>query len=106
MELPLPSLQAYNRPMKSSYELAMERYAAKEGAETPLTEEQKKRLAAIDEKYRAKIAEREIFLNPKIAQAQAAGQRRDADDIRRQLGSEKARLEEERDAEKEAIRKG
>lgn len=92
--------------MKSSYELAMERLAAKDGAEKPLTEEKKKKLAEIDEKYRAKIAEREIFLNQKLVQAQSAGQFRDADDIRKQLANERSRLEDERDAQKEKVRRG
>lgn len=91
--------------MKSSYELAMERFADKNGDSKPVTEELKAQLAAIDEKFRAKIAEREIFLAPKIATAQAMGKRADAEDIRKQLASEKARLEEEREAAKEAARK-
>lgn len=90
--------------MKSSYELAMERLAAKEGDRKVVTEEQKARLAEIDEKYQAKIAEREVFLKPKIAAAQATGNRSEASSISRQLASEKARLEEEREEKKNEIR--
>ena len=90
--------------MKSAYELAMERLAAQEGASKPLTDEQKAQLSAIDDKYKAKIAEREIFLTQKLVQAQTSGQFQDVDDIRRQLANEKARLEEERDAAKDKIR--
>ena len=91
--------------MKSAYELAMERLAASGEDSQPLSDEQKTQMAEIDEKYRAKIAERELFLTPKLAQAQATGQFSDAEDIRKQLVNEKARLEEEREAEKEKIRK-
>ena len=44
--------------MKSSYELAMERMG---GGDKPLSEEQKAKIAEIDSKYKAKIAERKIF---------------------------------------------
>ncbi|EDY84008.1 hypothetical protein VDG1235_3635 [Verrucomicrobiia bacterium DG1235] len=91
--------------MKSAYELAMERLAAKDGDHKPVTEEQKAKLAEIDEKYRAKIAEREVFLTPKLASAQASGNLPEAEDIRKQLANEKARLEEEREEKKEAVRK-
>ena len=46
--------------MKSSYELAMERMG--EGDNKPLTDEQKAKIAEIDSRYKAKIAERKIFL--------------------------------------------
>lgn len=91
--------------MKSAYELAMERLSASEGESKPLTEELKAALAAVDEKYRAKIAEREVFLTPKIAAAHASGNQREAEDIRKQLVNERAALEEEREAKKEALRK-
>ena len=92
--------------MKSSYELAMERLAAKEGASKPLSDAQRAQLAELDEKYRAKIAEREIFLNQKLVEANAKGQFKDAEAIRKQLSSERVRLEEEREAAKERVRKG
>lgn len=82
----------------------MERLAASGDKSQPLSDEQKAQMAEIDEKYRAKVAERELFLTPKLAQAQATGQFADAEDIRKQLVNEKARLEEEREAEKEKIR--
>ena len=58
--------------MKTAYELAMERLTSKE-PERKLTPEQKKKLAEVDETYRAKMAERETFLGAKIAGAKAAG---------------------------------
>lgn len=90
--------------MKSAYELAMERLAAKDGEQTPLSEEQKRQLAEIDEKYKAKIAEREVFLAPKLAEAEASGNLTEAEDLRKQLVNERARLEEEREEKKDDVR--
>ena len=52
--------------MKSAYELAMERLNSEDPQEKTLTDEQKLALSEIDEKYRAKAAEREIFLEQKL----------------------------------------
>ena len=49
--------------MKSSYELAMERMG---GGDKPLNEKQKAKIAEIDSKYKAKIAERKIFLEKSV----------------------------------------
>jgi hypothetical protein len=92
--------------MKSAYELAMERLAKTEPAAKPLTAEQKSRLAELDRVYRGKFAEREIFLKKQLNETLAKGEADEADKIRQQLASEKARLEEERDAEKERVRQG
>ncbi len=91
--------------MKSAYELAMERFDdGDEGKKKPLTDEQKEQLAEIDEKFKAKIAEREIFLNGKLNEALSKGQITDAEDIKKQLASEKNRLEEDREHEKDKVR--
>ncbi|MBC2605964.1 hypothetical protein [Pelagicoccus albus] len=90
--------------MKSAYELAMERLAASEGEREPITEETKAKLAEIDEKYRAKIAEREVFLTPKLVAARSQGNFSEAEAIQKQLVNEKARLEEEREEQKEKVR--
>lgn len=92
--------------MKSAYELAMERLAKSDpDAGKPLSAEQKARLAELDKVYQGKIAEREIFLRQKLDAALAEGNPDEADQIRQQISAEKARLEEERDAEKDVIRK-
>lgn len=94
-------------PMKTAYELAMERLrAADPEAGAPLTAEQKARLAEIDRVYEAKIAEREIFLRRQLEDTQAAGAWDEAEKIRRQMTDERARLGEERDEEKEKVRRG
>ncbi len=92
--------------MKSAYELAMERLAkADPAAAQPLTAEQKARLAEIDTLYKGKIAEREIFLKGQLEQALASANYDEADQLRTQLASERARLEEEREDEKERVRR-
>lgn len=92
--------------MKSAYELAMERLAKSDpDANRPLTAEQKQRLAEIDRVYQGKIAEREIFLQQQLNAALGAQQFDEADKVRQQIAREKARLEEERDDEKERVRR-
>ncbi len=58
--------------MKSAYELAMERLA-KASPTLVLTDEQKTQLAEIDSTYKAKIAEKELFLKDQIQKAENAG---------------------------------
>lgn len=57
---------AKERPLKSSFEIAMERLREKDRAEgiaesKPLTEDQKRRIAELREESRAKLAEIEIL---------------------------------------------
>ncbi len=92
--------------MKSAYELAMERLAKSDpAANKPLTAEQKTRLAGIDRVYQGKTAEREIFLQKQLNEALAAGNAEEADKVRQQLTNEKARFAEEREEEKERVRR-
>jgi hypothetical protein len=92
--------------MKSAYELAMERLAKSDPSSAPLSAEKKARLAEIDRVYQGKLAEREIFLKQQLEAALAARKLDDADQLRKQISSEKARLEEEREDEKERVRRG
>lgn len=92
--------------MKSAYELAMERLAKSDpDAAKPLTAEQKDRLAEIDRLYKGKIAEREIFLKQKLDEAMAGGKMEEVQEVQKQISSERARLEEEREDEKERVRR-
>jgi hypothetical protein len=92
--------------MKSAYELAMERLAKADPAAAPLSAEQKGRLAELDRLYQGKLAEREIFLKQQLGDALAARNLDEAEKIRKQISGEKARLEEEREEEKERVRRG
>jgi len=90
--------------MKSSYELAMERMGG--GDNQPLTNEQKEKIAEIDSKYKAKIAERKIFLEKNLSDAQAQGNEEEIELVRRQLNDEVADLEAKSESEKDKIRLG
>ena len=93
--------------MKSAYELAMERLAKSDpNANRPLSAEQKKRLAEIDLVYKGKLAEREIFLKKQLDEAYAAQNAEEAEKIKKQMVSERSVLEEDREAEKEKVRRG
>ncbi|MSU46182.1 MAG: hypothetical protein EXS42_03430 [Lacunisphaera sp.] len=91
--------------MKSAYELAMERLAKSDPATPSLSAAQKARLAEIDRVYQGKVAEREIFLQQQLNTTLGAQKFDEADKIRKQMAGEKARLDEEREAEKGRVRR-
>ncbi len=92
--------------MKSAYELAMERLSKSDPESSkPLTQEQKAGLAEVDRVFTGKLAEREIFLKQRLDAALAEGKPDEIEKIKKQISSEKARLEEERDEEKDSIRR-
>lgn len=92
--------------MKSAYELAMERLERSEPKGRALTAEQKKRIGEIDLVYKGRWAEREIFLKGQLETELAKGDPDAVEQIRRQLASEKVRLDEECEDEKERVRRG
>lgn len=89
--------------MKSAYELAMERLE-KQAPTAKLTDEQKKEIANIDAAYKAKVAEKEVFLKDQLKKAIAAGQMDEVQGIEKQLSYELRRLNEECEAKKEKAR--
>lgn len=90
--------------MKSAYELAMERL--NKTAPTPkLTADQKKQIAELESKYKAKIAEREIALNGEIAAFTAAGDFEKIETLQQQLVHERKKLQSELEEKKEKIHK-
>jgi hypothetical protein len=89
--------------MKSAYELAMERLR-KASPSLSLSEEQKKELAELDSKYRAKIAEKELFLKEQIRKAHIEGKIEDIESLQKQLTSEVQRLQQDCEAKKEKLR--
>lgn len=89
--------------MKSAYELAMEKLA-KNQPTIPLTDGQKKQLAEIDSQFKARMAEKELFLKGEIAKAQAAGKFEEIDSLQKQLASEIKRLQEDCETKKEKLR--
>ena len=69
-----------------------------------MTPAQKTSSGEIDRVYKGKLAEREIFLKKQLDEAFAAQKFEDAEKIKQQLASERARIEEDREAEKEQVR--
>ena len=92
--------------MKSAYELAMERLNKSSGPSKPLTAEQKAKLADIDSLYRSKIAEKELFLNPKIQEAKMQGDVGALESLQKQLRVDTQKLKDEMESEKEKVRAG
>ena len=90
--------------MKNAYELAMERLGDNEDSK-PLTDDQKTEIAEIDVKYKAKTAERKIFLEKSLADALASSDEEGAEKISRQIAEETTSLEEDAERAKERVRK-
>jgi hypothetical protein len=89
--------------MKSAYELAMERLQKGQPI-LALTDEQKKQLAEIDSTFKARIAEKELFLKGEIEKARAKGKFEEIESLEKQLASEIRRLQEDCEAKKEKLR--
>ena len=89
--------------MKSAYELAMERLE-KASPSISLTDDQRKEIAEIDSIYRAKIAEKEVFLKDQIRKAQNAGKFDEVESLEKQLVAEIRRFQEDCEEKKEKLR--
>ena len=91
--------------MKSAYELAMERLKSKDSTDRKeLTEKQKAEIAEVDKKFTAKAAEKQIFLNKQDAEAELSGLYEEMEALCKQLLSELAIIEEEKEEAKKKIR--
>jgi hypothetical protein len=90
--------------MKSAYELAMERLE-KSAPSVQLTDAQKTELAEIDSTYKARIAEKELFLQGKIREADRSGALEELEKLEKQLASEIRRLHEDCEEKKAKLRK-
>jgi hypothetical protein len=89
--------------MKSAYELAMERLE-KKAPSAALTAEQKAQLAEVDSTFKARSAERELFLKGEINKAQNAGNLEEAESLQKQLTIDVRRLQEDAEARKDKLR--
>ena len=89
--------------MKSAYELAMERLE-KTAPTVTLTEEQKAQIAEIDSTYKAKIAEKELFLQGKLKEAGLSGTFEEFEKLEKQLATELRRLHEDWEEKKAKVR--
>ncbi len=85
--------------MKSAYEIALEKMKAAGGSQKKLTDDQKQRVAEIEKKYAARIAETKLTLEQRVATAN----RDDRAALQKQLVEDVKRLEDKREAEKDAV---
>ena len=91
--------------MKTAYELAMEKL--QDEAPIPkLSDEQKAEIAELDNLYQSKLAEREVFLGGKIAEAELAGEFEALEQLQRELSSDRKTLAAELEEKKDAVRSG
>jgi len=88
--------------MKSSYELAMERLN-KTAPTTKLSAGQKKQIAELEIRSKAKVAERELALQDEITKAANAGEFEKVEQLRQQLTHERKKLQAELEAKKEGV---
>ena len=89
--------------MKSAYELAMERLEKKTPS-VALTNQQKEQIAEIESTYKARIAEKELFLKGEMEKARAGGKYEELETLEKQLSVEIRRLQEDCDGKKDKLR--
>lgn len=91
--------------MKSAYELAMERLQKQAPSQT-LNERQKAELADIESLYKSRLAQLEISMGDEIQEAESVGDYALAEELRGRLGSQRQRIEDEKEERKESVRRG
>jgi len=90
--------------MKSAYELAMERLN-KSSPTAKLTDQQKKEIAELESKYKAKIAERELFVEGERIKAIDKGDAEAVEQLEKQLVSDRKSLQGELEEKKAEVRR-
>ena len=91
--------------MKSAYELAMERLNQQHGKVAPTNAAQKKAIAEIDQRAKAKQAETEIIYHDKIKEARAGGDVPTMQRLDEEMKTEIAKIRERAESEKDAVRR-
>jgi hypothetical protein len=91
--------------LKSAYELAMERFRAREEApQALLTEVQKQQIAAIRKEFQARRAEHELTLRTAIERARQRGDLEKLEQLEADDRRERERLDEQESIEVQKIR--
>ena len=90
--------------MKTAYELAMERLD-KTSPGTKLSSQQKKEIAELESKYKAKIAERELLVERERIKAIDRGEFEALEQLEKQLVSDRKSLQGQLEEKKEQVRK-
>ena len=96
-------------PLKSAYELAMEKIRAKEGEAgelASLTEEQKERIQKIRTEFKAKVAEVELGYREEIGKARQGHDMARVQQLEEELRQEKQRLSDREEERVRQIREG
>lgn len=88
--------------LKSSFDLAMERLSQRGGQSLTLSEQQKKAIAEVEQKTKAKIAELEIMLKARLTQA--GDDQVKTEQLKSNHQMEITKIREKAEAEKERIR--
>ena len=91
--------------MKSAYELAMERLE-KQSPTAKLTDAQKAEITELESVFKAKKAEKELFLRGEIAKAEAKSDFEAIEQLQKQLKHELSKLDEDLEKKKEKVRSG
>lgn len=81
----------------------MERLGASD-PQVKLTEAQRAEIAEVENRFKAKIAEREVFLKGLMDQARATGNYGELQELQSQLARDLATLNSDREAAKQKIR--
>jgi len=93
--------------MKSAYELAMERLNTTNPNEnTPLSDAQKEELADLDNKYKARIAEKKIAATKRISEASLKGDFEQISQAEKELQIDIQQIESDRESAKDRVRQG
>ena len=93
------------KKVKSAFEIASERLGISDPSQQKaLTNKQKERLAEIDRKYEAKVAERKILADSEMMQLARSGKFEDVEKVKQKLVQTLGELEEEKKREKEKVR--
>ena len=86
--------------MKSAYEIAMERLNKSTGPARKLSDPQKARIAEIEKKHEAKLAETKMSYDGRLEEAQSL---EELNNMKAEMAAKIRSLEETRDAEKDAV---
>ncbi len=86
--------------MKSAYERDMEKLEQSAGPSKSINDEQKSKIAEIDNRYDAKEAETRLSLDTKIANATSA---EEFQQFKQELAQTLASLQEKRERERDAV---
>lgn len=92
--------------LKSALDLAMERFGDDRKNEVPLTDEQKRRIAEIEQETKARIAEIEIVTGQEAAAAGESGDGEKKNSLEERMRSEIGKARERAEVKKERVRRG